>query len=160
MTIDLLPTIARLTGAPVSPGLTIDGEDIGPLLLGRPAGRSRRARSVSLYFYWGRELQAVRSGRWKMHLPHGKSYRTFGGRPAGAAANPVVMKSGESGWPCSTSRCDPGEADRPRVPIPRRRQAAGAIGRPGARDDLGDQATGRKGRGVRPPGRLGESSSP
>src|SRR6266542_5832697 len=24
----------------------------------------------ALYYYWGRELHAVRSGRWKLHLPH------------------------------------------------------------------------------------------
>ena len=24
----------------------------------------------ALYFYWGAELQAVRSGKWKLHLPH------------------------------------------------------------------------------------------
>ena len=23
-----------------------------------------------LYFYWGQELHAVRSGKWKLHVPH------------------------------------------------------------------------------------------
>ena len=29
--------------------------------------------------YYGRELQAVRSGKWKLHFPHG--YRTLEGEP-------------------------------------------------------------------------------
>src|SRR4051794_13298532 len=67
MTIDLLPTFAHLAGAEPTADRIIDGKDIGPLLLGQPGAHSPHE---ALYFYWGRDLQAVRSGRWKLHLPH------------------------------------------------------------------------------------------
>jgi N-acyl-D-aspartate/D-glutamate deacylase/arylsulfatase A-like enzyme len=75
-TIDLVPTIARLTGhgsrlAPRDDSIsrsempTIDGVDIWPLISGE--GKSPRE---TFYYYAGDELQAVRSGAWKLHLPH------------------------------------------------------------------------------------------
>ncbi|MGH9840788.1 MAG: sulfatase family protein [Blastocatellia bacterium] len=67
MTIDLLPTIAKLAGAEVSKERIIDGLDIWPLLA---AKRNAQSPHDALYFYWGRELHAVRSGKWKLHLPH------------------------------------------------------------------------------------------
>ncbi len=33
----------------------------------------------ALYFYWNNELQAVRSGVWKLHFPH--QYRSLTGKP-------------------------------------------------------------------------------
>jgi arylsulfatase A-like enzyme len=44
----------------------LDGEDRWPLIAGQPDARPRQ----SFYYYAGDELQAVRSGRWKLHLPH------------------------------------------------------------------------------------------
>ena len=67
MTIDLLPTLAKLAGAPVSTERIIDGRDMWPLLAGQP---NAQAPHDALYFYWGSELHAVRSGKWKLHLPH------------------------------------------------------------------------------------------
>lgn len=66
MTIDLLPTIARLIGADL-PDRKIDGLNIWPLLAGEPNAKSPHE---SLIFYWGQELQAIRSGHWKLHFPH------------------------------------------------------------------------------------------
>lgn len=66
MTIDLLPTIAGLIGADL-PDRKIDGLDIWPLLSGEPNAKSPHD---ALIFYWGKELQAVRSGDWKLHFPH------------------------------------------------------------------------------------------
>jgi N-acyl-D-aspartate/D-glutamate deacylase/arylsulfatase A-like enzyme len=63
-TIDLLPTIAHLTDGNL-PENKIDGMDIWPLVAGE--GKSPRD---TFYFYAGDELQAVRSGPWKLHLPH------------------------------------------------------------------------------------------
>jgi arylsulfatase A len=65
-TMDLLPTIAAITGAPL-PRWTIDGKSILPILEGRARAQSPHE---AVYFYDGTELQAVRSGRWKLHLPH------------------------------------------------------------------------------------------
>jgi arylsulfatase len=65
-TMDLLPTIAALTGAKL-PGNKIDGVDvsghlINPAIL--PGPRS------TFYYYSDHELQAVRHKQWKLHLPH------------------------------------------------------------------------------------------
>ena len=62
--IDLLPTIARLTGGKLAEN-TIDGLDIWPLI----SGEGQTPRNT-FYYYAGDELQAVRSGLWKLHLPH------------------------------------------------------------------------------------------
>ena len=65
-TMDLLPTIANLTGAALPP-LKIDGKDIWPILNNSPAAKSPHE---AFYYYLGNDLQAVRSGKWKLHLPH------------------------------------------------------------------------------------------
>ena len=91
MTIDLLPTIARLTGTTL-PEHEIDGLDIWPLISGTPDARSPHE---SLYFYWLEELQAVRSGNWKLHYPH--TYRTLNGRPGGTGGMPAKYDQGETG---------------------------------------------------------------
>jgi len=67
MTIDILPTIAMAVNADVPKQVRLDGRDITPLLTGKPAAQSPHE---VLYFYYGQQLQAVRSGRWKLHVPH------------------------------------------------------------------------------------------
>ena len=64
-TIDVLPTLAALTGAKVPTDRIIDGKDVSPLLLGKKGATSPHE---AYYFYRGNNLQAVRSGKWKMHL--------------------------------------------------------------------------------------------
>jgi arylsulfatase len=73
MTIDLLPTIAELVGAPL-PKAKIDGLSFRPLLFGKG-----KTPHEALFFYNGEELQAVRSGKWKLHFPH--QYLTVDGEP-------------------------------------------------------------------------------
>jgi len=63
---DLLPTIASLTGAKL-PSVRIDGKNIRPLLENRPDAVSPHE---AIYFYYGNDLQAVRSGPWKLHFSH------------------------------------------------------------------------------------------
>lgn len=75
METDLLPTIARLAGARL-PEKKIDGRDILPLLEGKAGAKSPHE---ALVFYGGSELQAVRSGQWKLHFPH--PYITVDGEP-------------------------------------------------------------------------------
>ncbi len=65
-TIDILPTIAGLTGAPL-PERKIDGLDIWPLMSGKPGAKTPHE---VFYYYFGVHLQAVRSGKWKLHFPH------------------------------------------------------------------------------------------
>jgi arylsulfatase A-like enzyme len=80
MTIDVLPTLATLTGSRDSMGsLEIDGKDISSILKGVPGARSPHE---ALYFWYRRgDLEAMRSGQWKLHFPHG--YRTMNGRQPG-----------------------------------------------------------------------------
>lgn len=75
MEIDLLPTLAALAGAEL-PQKKIDGRDILPLLEGKAGAKSPHE---ALVFYGGDELQAVRSGEWKLHFPH--PYITVDGEP-------------------------------------------------------------------------------
>lgn len=77
MTIDLLPTIANLTNAPL-PDHTIDGRNMTDLMLGK---KEATPHHEAYYFYYHQnELHAVMSGdgRWKLYFPH--RYRTLNGR--------------------------------------------------------------------------------
>jgi arylsulfatase A len=66
-TIDLLPTIAELAGAKVPDDRIIDGKNILPLMKGEKGAKSPHE---VFYYYAGRNLQAVRTGHWKLVLPH------------------------------------------------------------------------------------------
>ncbi|MEM7393507.1 MAG: sulfatase, partial [Verrucomicrobiota bacterium] len=69
-TMDILPTFSRLAGAE-SPEKAIDGFDIGPLLLDEDGAESPYE---AFYYYRRRQLQAIRMGDWKYHLPLEKTY--------------------------------------------------------------------------------------
>ena len=99
MSIDLLPTFCNLADAQL-PVKKIDGLDVGPVLLGEADAKADRD---GLVFYAGSELQAVRSGRWKLHFPHrylvvNGETRTDG-KPAGYGrlAPQSITNSGISG---------------------------------------------------------------
>ena len=65
-TLDILPTFTTLAGAKTPKNRDLDGEDISRLL----AGRFDEARMEKVYYYYLRTtLQAVRQGKWKLHLP-------------------------------------------------------------------------------------------
>jgi len=65
-TIDLLPTLAKLAGASAPSDRIIDGKDITPLLFHPETAKSPHE---AFYYYFRANLQAVRSGKWKLHLP-------------------------------------------------------------------------------------------
>ncbi|MFH1923289.1 MAG: sulfatase [Planctomycetota bacterium] len=75
-TMDLLPTFARLAGAKPPEDRTIDGHDIWPLMSGEPGAKSPYD---AFYYYYLQQLQAVRSGKWKLYLPLANKWRTFRG---------------------------------------------------------------------------------
>ncbi len=77
MTIDVLPTIANLTGAKL-PDQTIDGEAMNDLMLGKKEIAPHH--EAYYFYYYQNELHAVMSGdgRWKLYFPH--RYRTLNGR--------------------------------------------------------------------------------
>lgn len=143
---DLLPTIAAAAGAP-APRNTIDGVSLLPLLEGRPGTNPR----PHFFYYYGRELRAVRKDRWKLLLPH-KSTSYAG------------QKAGENGFPGPTVQIQVGlalfdlvedvgetrDVSAAHAEVVSELQALAET----AREELGDTLTGRKGRGVREPGRL------
>ena len=90
MTIDLLPTVAKMIGAKL-PGHKIDGKNILPLMLKNEAKSPQKA----YYFYYGNQLQAVRQGKWKLHFPHG--YRTMAGKPGGTDGIPTKYSQAKIG---------------------------------------------------------------
>ena len=63
-TMDLLPTIAKLSGAETPNDRVIDGNDISELMHGEEGAVSKKK---AFYYYQGTHLQAVRSGKWKLH---------------------------------------------------------------------------------------------
>jgi arylsulfatase A-like enzyme len=80
---DLLPTFARLAGSQPPQDRIIDGHDIRPLLFGEPEAKSPYN---AFYYYYLKQLQAVRSGPWKLYLPLGNKWRSFRGDTEKATA--------------------------------------------------------------------------
>jgi arylsulfatase A-like enzyme len=79
-TIDVLPTFARLAGAEVPSDRTIDGRDIWPILSGQPGATPPHE---AYYYYQMDQLQAVRSGKWKLFVEMRSKKRNWG-KPEGA----------------------------------------------------------------------------
>ncbi|HET9445542.1 MAG TPA: sulfatase-like hydrolase/transferase [Steroidobacteraceae bacterium] len=144
MTIDLLPTFATLAGATVSNERVIDGRDIWPLLSNAPGAR---APHDALYFYWGTELHAIRSGKWKLHLPH--PYRWL--ERAGQDGNPGAFVRKDLPLSLFDLEADPGESIDVKDRNPDVLEKLLAIAER-AREDLGDSLTKREGKNVRKPG--------
>jgi arylsulfatase A len=146
MTIDLLPTIAALAGAPVAKERIIDGRDMWPLLANQP---DAKAPHDALYFYWGAELHAVRSGKWKLHLPH--PYQSL--EHAGKDGSPGKYVRKEIDLSLFDLDQDAGETTNLATQQPDVvKQLLDYAER--ARDDLGDSLTKRTGRNVRPAGTM------
>ncbi|EAR16073.1 arylsulfatase A (precursor) [Robiginitalea biformata HTCC2501] len=148
MAIDLLPTIASVTGSP-QPGREIDGKNAWGLLSGAEA----RGPQDAYYFYYRvNELQAVRDGDWKLVLPH--NYRTMQGQEPGADGLPGAYDYVDVTAPeLYNLREDPGETNNLAERHP---EVLAAISRKAdsMRRRLGDALTGVKGVENRPPGRV------
>ncbi|MDP6635772.1 MAG: sulfatase [Phycisphaerae bacterium] len=65
-TLDMMPSLARLGGTKAPADRSIDGRDIYDLMHGKPNAKSP---TKAFYYYIHTHLQAVRSGKWKLHLP-------------------------------------------------------------------------------------------
>lgn len=83
MTIDVLPTLAELVEAPLPP-LPIDGVSALDLWMGAEGAGSPQ-ELYGLWYHAG-DLEAVLSGRWKLHLPH--RYRSLSGGAGGVGGIP------------------------------------------------------------------------
>jgi arylsulfatase A-like enzyme len=72
---DLLPTFARLAGTDAPRDRIIDGKDIWPLMSGKSGAKSPHE---AFYYYQMDQLQAVRCGKWKLHLPLEQKKKNWG----------------------------------------------------------------------------------
>lgn len=147
-TIDLLPTFAAITQAPL-PEKKIDGVNILPLLKGDEKAHPRES---FLYYYRQNSLEAIRKGDWKLVFAHpGRTY--------------IGFKPGADGFPGGTNenfpheeglydlRRDPGERfdvkeHYPEV-VAELKKLADA-----AREDLGDDIRKAPGKNRRQPGKV------
>ena len=146
-TMDILPTIAKLTGAEL-PAHRIDGKDIWPLMTGVPGAKSPHE---AFFYYRSFALEAVRSGKWKLHLPH--SYRTLAGRQGGMGGQPAKYEQAKIGPALFNLDNDIGEqrdvsARHPAI-VKRLMALADEM-----RQDLGDSAQKMTGQNRRPPGHI------
>jgi arylsulfatase A-like enzyme len=64
-TIDLLPTIAAITGTPLPADRPIDGLDISALL----SGEAETVRNEFLYYSRNGRIEGIREGDWKLLVP-------------------------------------------------------------------------------------------
>ena len=69
---DLLPTFAKLAGAELPADRIIDGKDISLTLTGEAETPHEK-----FFYHRGNALQAVRSGKWKLHWKKGKPTQLF-----------------------------------------------------------------------------------
>jgi arylsulfatase A len=156
MSIDLFPTIARLTGTKL-PAHRIDGLDIWPILAGEPGAKNPHEGYA--WYYEDNQLQAVSTGdgRWKLQLPH--TYRTLDGRPGGRDGVPAKYEQRKLDAPqLFDLQNDLGETTDVATAHPNIvAQLLAFAGK--MRDDLGDSLTKRQGKGVRPPGRIADPQS-
>jgi arylsulfatase A len=146
-TMDILPTVAKLTGAAL-PAHTIDGKDIWPLMSGVPGAKSPHE---AFFYYRGFALEAVRSGKWKLHMSH--SYRTLAGRRGGTGGQPAKYEQGKIEQALFDLENDIGEQHdvSARHPAIVKRLIALADE---MRQDLGDSTKKMTGQNRRPPGRI------
>lgn len=78
-TIDLLPTLAALSGTTIPEDRIIDGRNIWTLMTGALGVKSPHE---AFYYYQMDQLQCVRSGKWKLHLPMESKKKNWG-KPEG-----------------------------------------------------------------------------
>ncbi len=136
-TMDLLPTFARMADAPIPNDRTIDGHDIRSLIRGETNAASPYG---AFYFYQAEQLQAVRSGPWKLFVPlkHFSRHPHF--KP-GQGTKPLLFNV-VTDVGCARNVA----AEQPEIVESLMMLAEKA------RQELGD--TGRRGAGQRPAGRI------
>lgn len=146
--IDILPTLAAITGAPL-PKNKIDGVNLLPLLKG---DFNTSPRETFYYYYRQNSLEAVRHGRWKLVFPH--PGRTYVGFQPGNDGEPGPL---DGNYPFKGGlydlRRDPGERYDVSESYPEIVSALKKIANE-AREDLGDDLTDEPGNNRREPGRI------
>ncbi|RYD53811.1 MAG: arylsulfatase, partial [Verrucomicrobiaceae bacterium] len=148
MTIDLFPTVARLIDAKL-PEHKIDGLDIWPLFAGEKDAKS--PHEAYLFYYDNNQLQALRSGDWKLLFPHRS--RSMQGQPVAKDGIPSKYKPLQVGLELYNLSQDPAETTNLAEKHPEIVAKLTALADK-ARADLGDSLTKQPGTGRREPGRV------
>ena len=146
-TIDILPTIAEITGTQL-PAHKIDGLSILPILRG---DKDAQPRKTFYYYYHSNNLEGVRMGQWKLVFPH--DHRSYENVLPGNDGFPGPYSRGRAEYALYNLRRDPGE----RYDV--KEQHPGILAEmeklaEKARSDIGDELTGRPGKNRRLRGRI------
>lgn len=149
MTIDLFPTFAKLIGAEL-PKLPIDGKDVWPLFACEKGAKC--PHEAYFHYYGTNQLQAVRSGKWKLMLPH-TATQMLEDRKPGADGKPGGYKQVKFDNPMLFDlEKDLGETTDVSEKQPEVLKKLLALA-DGMRAELGDSLTKTQGKGNREPGR-------
>lgn len=145
--IDLLPTVAEVTGSPL-PKRKIDGVSLMPLIRGEKDANPRKS---FVYYYNRNDLEAVTDGMFKLVFPH--KYVTYGAYVPGNDGQPgklinVDLTKAE----LYDLRRDPGERYDVLSQYPQEASKLMEIADK-MREELGDNLTRRKGTEVRESGK-------
>ncbi len=137
-TMDLYPTFVKMAGGKIKDKVKRDGHDISDLIAGKEGAKTPHK---AYYYYYLDELQAVRSGPWKLFLPMAKPARHPHFKAGDDQAGPLLFNVVED------IGCDHDvAADHPTV-VKKLTALAEVM-----RADLGDK--GKPGPGIRPPGKV------
>ena len=63
--LDVMPTVLNITNTKMPRMQPIDGQNIWPLL-----SQKGKVDNMPFFFIYSDEVQAVREGKWKLHIPH------------------------------------------------------------------------------------------
>jgi arylsulfatase A-like enzyme len=145
-TIDVLPTFAKLAGGSAPQDRIIDGLDIWPLMSGAQGAKTPHDR---FYYYWNFGLEGVRSGPWKLHLPHEYQHLVTPGKD-GQPGKFERLKTEVALYNLVEEVSEKTDLAAANPEVVQRLMGIAEE----ARADLGDLHTGRPGKNRRPPGRL------
>ncbi len=146
-TIDILPTLARITGASL-PEKKIDGIDISAIMKGDVDATPRR---VLYHYFADNQLEAIRMDDWKLIFPH--NYKSYENAEQGNNGYPGIYNSLTTARKLFNLENDPGERYDVSGLYPEVIDEIERIAQE-AREDLGDSRTGDVGKNRREPGRL------
>lgn len=145
-TIDLLPTLAHLTGSALSQK-KIDGVDISALMKGDSLANPRK---ILYYYYKKNSLEAVRNDRWKLVLPH--PTQSYEGQMPGMDGFPGKIKQRAAEFALYDLRRDPGERYDVKDLYPEIVNSLSKLADQ-AREDMGDEIVKVEGKNLRHPGK-------
>ncbi|HEX7905400.1 MAG TPA: sulfatase [Chitinophagaceae bacterium] len=142
-TIDLLPTFAYITGAAL-PDHKIDGVNIIELFKGN---KKAQPRTEFLYYFNNNDLEAVRKNNWKLVFPHNYNTVIVPGKDGRVGKGQKVS----TGLALYDLTKDPAEKNDLSKQYPDVVEELTQVANK-AREDLGDDLTGKKGANRREPG--------